>query len=140
MTGVVKAVAHGASPRQNHAGYLPTRAINNMAGTSTPYTPGGPGRQAGITSHGSAPGAQQHQEATPGGNAGHAPPGQDQLKISAWIRVDGAAALARRERSFRGPEGSHDRTSAAAPIMRGRPDRSRTQRNRRDWGSVQGSA
>src|SRR5215472_15180568 len=26
MTGVVKAVAHGASPRQNHAGYLPTRA------------------------------------------------------------------------------------------------------------------
>src|SRR5215472_7615636 len=78
MTGVVKAVAHGASPRQNHAGYLPTRAISNMAGTSTPYEPGGPGRRARITSHDSMPGAQQHQEATPGRGAA----AQDQLKLN----------------------------------------------------------
>src|SRR5215472_11834262 len=37
MTGVVKAVAHGASPRQNHAGYLPTRAWNDVDVASTPY-------------------------------------------------------------------------------------------------------
>src|SRR5215469_1171462 len=77
MTGVVKAVAHGASPRQNHAGYLPTRAISNMAGTSTPYAAGAAGRRARITSHGSGLGAQQHQEATPG--RGAAAP--DQLKL-----------------------------------------------------------
>jgi len=42
------------------------RRINNMAGTSTPYTAGAAGRRARITSHGSLPGAQQHQEARRG--------------------------------------------------------------------------
>src|SRR5215472_4882360 len=54
----------------------PPRRISSVAGTSTPYGPGGPERRARITSHDSQPGAQQHQEATPGrGAAAH-----DQLK------------------------------------------------------------
>jgi len=35
--------------------------MNNVAGTSTPYEAGGPERRVLITSHGSAPGAQEHQ-------------------------------------------------------------------------------
>jgi hypothetical protein len=42
------------------------RRMNNMAGTSTPYGAGMAGRWARITSHGSVPGAQRHQEARPG--------------------------------------------------------------------------
>src|SRR5215469_13324723 len=41
MTGVVKAVAHGASPRQNHAGYLPTRANSVDVASTTVRTGGG---------------------------------------------------------------------------------------------------
>src|SRR5262249_37336268 len=52
--------------------------INNMAGTSTPYEPGRPGRRARITSHGSVPGAQQHQKPQPG----HAPPASDQTRAA----------------------------------------------------------
>src|SRR5215471_13754814 len=44
MTGVVKAVAHGASPRQNHGGYLPTRAWYDVAVASTSYEHPLPGR------------------------------------------------------------------------------------------------
>ena len=44
MTGVVKAVAHGASPRQNHAGYIPTRAYDvDVASTSYGVGAGGAG-------------------------------------------------------------------------------------------------
>src|SRR5262249_44830218 len=82
MTGVVKAVAHGASPRQDHAGYLPTRATSNMAGTSTPFAAGAAGRRARIIRHGSKTGAQQHQEATPGRGAA----AQDQLKLTGNAR------------------------------------------------------
>src|SRR5215469_711149 len=69
MTGVVKAVAHGASPRQNHAGYLPTRAINSMAGTSTPYTAAySRGGRAADAYHQSR--QRAGSAATPGGKAG----------------------------------------------------------------------
>jgi hypothetical protein len=50
------------------------RRSSDLDVASTLYRPGGPGWRARITSHGSAPGAQQHQEARPG----RAPPAQDQ--------------------------------------------------------------
>jgi len=54
------------------------RRINNMAGTSTPYQPGGPERRARITSHGGTPEVQEHHgpdQVRPTTLALHPPPG-----------------------------------------------------------------
>src|SRR5215472_12486960 len=37
------------------------RRSSDMAGTSTPYPPGGPSERVRLTSHGTAPEARQHQ-------------------------------------------------------------------------------
>src|SRR6516225_2813001 len=43
-----------------------SRRMNSMAGTSTPYEPAARLWRPRITSHGSLPGAQQHQGSEPG--------------------------------------------------------------------------
>src|SRR5215472_159056 len=76
------------------------RRINNMAGTSTPYEPGGPERRARITSNGSMPGAQQHQQATPGRGAA----AQDQLKLTGNTRFRARATPHRAHTALREQE------------------------------------
>jgi len=52
--------------------------MNTMAGTSTPYQPGGPERRARITSHGGTPEVQEHHgpdQVRPTTLALHPPPG-----------------------------------------------------------------
>src|SRR5262249_43238362 len=77
--------------------------------------PGGPGRRARITSHDSASGAQQHQEATPRRGAA----AQDQLKQTALRSYDVAGASMSSAPGTDGARVTKVRSDARAGVHRG---------------------